>query len=164
MDQSEIVAALVELNGGQLVGKTRLQKTVYLIESFGIQLGFDFDYHHYGPYSEELRVAASDAIALGAISCEWCHSGGVEYAVFSSSGTSGIKLPNGISRALSILRKYDTITLELAATADFLSKNGYADSAWDETSRRKASKVNRTRISNSVELLKELAAAQLSRH
>ena len=52
MNYPVAVTALVNLNGGRIVGKTRLQKTVYLLKECGIDLGFDFDYHHYGPYSE----------------------------------------------------------------------------------------------------------------
>ena len=43
-----------------LVGRTRFQKTAYFLEAAGVGYGFDFSYHYYGPYSEELAVAVSD--------------------------------------------------------------------------------------------------------
>jgi hypothetical protein len=45
------------------------------------------------------------------------------------------------SAILRVLKDYSAVELELAATADFLSKNGYADNAWAETRRRKGSKI-----------------------
>src|SRR5262249_49914581 len=82
MDYVTPVAGLLKLNGGKLVGRTRLQKSVYLLKLSGIDLGFDFDYHYYGPYSEELAVAARDAEALDLIEVEWRNSYGNEYAIF----------------------------------------------------------------------------------
>ena len=43
------VAKVIELNGGELIGRTRLQKTFYFLERLGVGFGFDFQYHHYGP-------------------------------------------------------------------------------------------------------------------
>jgi uncharacterized protein YwgA len=161
MDQPIMVAALVSLNGGKIVGKTRLQKTVYLLKSCGVDLGFDFDYHHYGPYSEELSIASGDAVALQLVNEEWHSSYGNDYAVFSSSSPvpqAKLPLPRKTSTVLTVLAGYDAVTLELAATADFLSKNGFPNTAWEETRRRKASKVTPTRIQRSKELVAKLAS------
>lgn len=38
-------------------GKKALQKLVYLIERQGVNLGYDFSIHYYGPYSSELDYA-----------------------------------------------------------------------------------------------------------
>lgn len=38
-------------------GKKTLQKLVYLIEKQGVNLGYDFSIHYYGPYSSELDYA-----------------------------------------------------------------------------------------------------------
>ncbi len=59
---------------------------------------------------------------------------------------------------LKILGQYDATVLELAATADFLEKNGYADKAWEETERRKVSKISAARVRNAKKLLEELRA------
>ena len=159
MDYPNAVAALVSLNGGRMVGKTRLQKTVYLLKECGTDLGFDFDYHHYGPYSEELSIASSDAVALSILNVEMQNSYGNEYAIFSvPKPVSSRELGDKAEAVLKILGQYDATTLELAATADFLEKNGYADKAWEETERRKASKITPTRVKNSKKLLEELHA------
>src|SRR4051794_31385770 len=138
-DLPKAVAEITALNGGTLTGKTRLQKTAYLLESKGVGYGFDFAYHYYGPYSEELATAAEDAEALGLLSInEYVTAAGFPYAVFNT----GIEAPTGSdtmarrARILSALNAYDSITLELAATADFLAKNGFSSDPWAETGRR----------------------------
>lgn len=158
MDQAILVTTLVSSNGGTIVGKTRLQKTVYLLKSSGIDLGFDFDYHHYGPYSEDLSIASNDAVALGLLNVEWRNAYGNDYAVFSVAEQPDKTLIGKGLAALKILSGFDATTLELAATADFLSKNGYPGTAWDETARRKASKITPDRVANSKKLLRELAS------
>src|SRR5688572_18747783 len=84
-DAAQSVQQVVSLNGGKLIGKTRLQKSIYLLEAFQGGYGFDFDYHYYGPYSEEVSRAASDAIALHLITekSEITNTG-LEYKVFMS--------------------------------------------------------------------------------
>lgn len=155
----DAVAELVALNGGKLVGRTRLQKSVYLLKACGIDLGFDFDYHHYGPYSDELAIAARDAEALRLVDVEWRNSYGNEYAIFRSNvPVERLPYPGKATGALQILGKYEATVLELAATADFLRKNGYSSDPWEETIRRKASKVTPQRLDQSKKLLQELAA------
>ena len=41
--------------------RLRLQKTVYLLQAFGMQLGYGFGWYKYGPYSQDL---VSDAYAV----------------------------------------------------------------------------------------------------
>ncbi len=160
MDQPEAVAGLVKLNGGKLVGKIRLQKSVYLLKSCGIDLGFDFDYHHYGPYSEELSLASKDAEALGMIEVEWRSSYGNEYAIFTAPAEVEALASPKAQDVLQILGRYEATVLELAATVDFLRRNGFGDRAWQETIRRKAAKVNESRVENSKKLLRELSTLQ----
>jgi len=40
---------LLKAADGELVGKVRLQKTVYLLDQIGMGSGFTYEYHHYGP-------------------------------------------------------------------------------------------------------------------
>ena len=159
MDNVSAVVGVVALNGGKLVGKTRLQKSVYLLKTCGIELGFDFDYHHYGPYSEELSIASRDAEVLGMLTVEWRTSFGNDFAIFyTNTDAADIPSPRLGQHVLELLNGFETNVLELAATADFLSKNGYKENPWLETVRRKASKATPARIEQSKELLKSLAA------
>jgi uncharacterized protein len=59
------------------------------------------------------------------------------------------------SDILGILRDYTSTELELAATADFLARTGH-DQAWEETARRKSSKITPERVAHSKALLRRL--------
>ena len=61
------VVELLQEADGELTGRTRLHKTVCLLELAGEDLGFSFSYRHYGPYSENLASAVSFARDLGLI-------------------------------------------------------------------------------------------------
>ncbi len=154
------VARLVHLNGGQLIGKTRLQKSAYFLDAYGAGFGYDFDYHLFGPYSEDLTSATDDAKALLYIEEDWKEfQSGVKYAIFRSKITPSAphELDSRRQKILKILAGYSAIEVELAATADFLRKNGFNENYWIETQRRKTSKVNDARLENSKELLRELS-------
>ena len=58
-----IAARLIEEAGGQLVGRTKLQKVACLATLAGFLDAFPFEYRHYGPFSE--RLAGSMEIATG---------------------------------------------------------------------------------------------------
>src|SRR5690242_9308040 len=82
---------LLYASGGQVVGKIRLQKTVYLLDQLGLNSGFAFEYHHYGPYSAELADATDDCIAFDRISetIERRVSDGVRYSIFRAEPQKG---------------------------------------------------------------------------
>jgi uncharacterized protein YwgA len=161
MSHASDIARLIQLNGGHLVGKTRLQKSAYFLEMKGAGFGFDFSYYHFGPYSEELSNATDDALALSMIDVNWKTSqAGTEYAEFLSSSSESVDSDLDIRRRriLDVLRNYTAIEVELAATADFLNRNGYANDPWAETRRRKAAKMTDLRMAKSQQLLVELSA------
>lgn len=59
------VTEIIRAAGGEIVGRTRLQKVAYLLELAGLGHGFSFEYRHYGPYSEDLALASRNADLLG---------------------------------------------------------------------------------------------------
>ena len=53
---------------GLVNGRTRLQKTIYLLrEHYQIPSGFHFKPYFYGPYSDDLADAVENLVALGLI-------------------------------------------------------------------------------------------------
>jgi len=154
------VKAILDSAGGTLSGKTRFQKSAYFLEAANVGFGFDFSYHHYGPYSEDLAIATDDANALGLINTAWQPTkAGFQYAVYESN--HGVEQADDHSserrrEILSILNRYDSIVLELAATAHYLKHNGFADNEWDETRRRKTAKAIPQRLNSAKQLLGEL--------
>ncbi len=162
-EKSENIRAILLLNGGEIVGRTRLQKTLYFMESVGAGFGFEFEYYHYGPYSDEASTAIDDAKALGLIDEQWKTGAHLRpYAIFRTD-TSRPLMPDynteGAEKQkdlLNVLAKYDAISLELAATADFLEKSGFNDAAWNETATRKSTKASPERIAKARAMLDEI--------
>ena len=159
-DDVKNIAKVLLLNGRQLIGKTRLQKTVYFLEAMEAGFGFDFDYYHYGPYSEELSIASDDAVALGAIEIEWKASQRLQaYAVFRTElDCPGEALDAKRKAILEVLDRYDSVSLELAATADFLKRTGEYEDSWIETRNRKTTKATAERMERAKKLLRDLEA------
>lgn len=159
-DTIDYVASLVRLSGGELVGKTRLQKIAYLLECLDLGADLKFDYHNYGPFSAELAFAADDAAAFGYLDSEerpGFHS--VPYTVFKAT----LKAPvhedeNDEMRrsALLEMEKYSALVLELAATAVYLKRNGFGQNAWGELIRRKSSKASPTLVEKAKTLVTTL--------
>jgi uncharacterized protein len=160
MTMPDAVKAILDCAGGSLVGRTRFQKSAYFLEAAGVGYGFDFSYHYYGPYSEELTVAASDAEALGLIQTGWeVSQAGFPYAVYLSAGLTRPADDDTNQRRkqiLGILQAYDAISLELAATAHYLANNGYEADPWKETCRRKTVKATAERVEKAHRLLAEI--------
>ena len=157
------VADLVRDAGGQIVGRTRLQKMAYLLEIAGLGDGFEFSYRHYGPYSEDLSSAVRKAELLDLLKEEerpatW---GGL-YSVFSSAGEPHKNLPKARKELIEATLNCNPIALELAATALFLHAEG-SHSAWQETARRKPEKVEGGMLEKARELYAKIRTLQTPR-
>jgi uncharacterized protein len=135
------VAQIISLAGGEIIGSTRLQKIGCLLDLVGAGVGFEFSYHIYGPYSEELSLAASDADALDLIDVnEKTATWGGRYSIYRVSTSGQQTLDANIMRLAKRAAQADSVALELAVTAAFLAGNGY-DDAWDEVAERKQAKA-----------------------
>jgi len=151
------VVAIVRDAGGTIVGRTRLQKTAYLLELAGLGEGFHFSYRHYGPYSEELASAVRDANALGMLSEEerpavW---GGL-YSVFTVPEVApGDEVDRSRIRLVREAAAASAIELELAATAAFLANRG-SRVPWGDTAKFKAGKARDGRLENAKMLYRSL--------
>lgn len=85
-DRAQAVQTIILEAGGKLVGRTRLQKVAYILEVLNCGFGFDFAYKHYGPYSEDLTLAAQLASNSRLISEEeQIANWGGRYSIFQAS-------------------------------------------------------------------------------
>lgn len=163
MNADDVVVATVALWGGKLVGRTRLQKGIYLLHRCGADLELSFVYHHYGPYSFELAAGCADAIEERRIEVEerpGQRTG--RYWVFKATecgGAVGALTPDRARRIVDRLRPCTDLVLEIAATIVFLrDEGGYAkdEDAIAETRSRKAQKVTDERMEKALALLRDL--------
>jgi len=164
MNSEDIVVSLISMHGGELVGRTRLQKQAYLLDRCGGNLGLSFVYHHYGPYSFDLVDGLTDACAEGRVDLEErLGRYGVPYAIFRLAGNESSdrlgELPAAKVRPLiGRMARASDIVLELAATIVFLREEaGYpGDQAIEETKARKPLKATDHRIDQALALLNDL--------
>lgn len=157
LTEAQRAAEIVRDAGGQIVGRTRLQKIAYILEVAGLGGGFPFRYKHYGPYSEQLAEAAQTARIVGMLSeqetpATW---GGVYSTYHSLLPPQGGQVPEARQRLAQELVNVDAVELELAATALFLAYERFPD-PWAETARRKPDKADAGRLQRANQLYQSL--------
>lgn len=160
---AEYVGSLVHMLGGSLVGKTRLQKLCYLLDTMGLgpneKPSIAFCYHNYGPFSADVAAAADDAEALGYIRSSQARGyHQVPYTIFSAADAAPKFEDERLERrkqAAERMQAVSAIELELAATAVYLRDRGY-DDFWQELQVRKPKKATSPRIEKVRKLLADL--------
>lgn len=158
LSDTQKVAAVIADAGDRVVGRTRLQKIAYLLTVTGLENGLTFKYKHYGPYSDDLATAARLGNLLGHLrEIESPTAWGGSYSVFTAHAPMGAVRDESRCRFAKAAAESDAVELELAATAVFLSIEGYED-PWSETARRKPEKAENGRLDRARELLHSLAS------
>jgi uncharacterized protein YwgA len=161
-------ARIVQDAGGQLVGRTRLQKITFLMQLAGFSEDFSFEYRHYGPYSEDLAQAMEIATLLGPVReveniAEW----GGRYSIYSVDPT-GQPIDEDRANFVQQAKRIDAVELELAATAAYLyAAEGFgmtvAGNPWHETRRRKPTKAANGRLEKAAQAYEELRKTKTPR-
>jgi uncharacterized protein len=168
IDREHIVAAIVAAAGGQLTGRVRLQKAVYLLEQLGLNSNFEFEYHHYGPFSRDLDNAVADAKAFDLIQeqFERRQSDGATYSIFKLKNQDGSKpevcgelTARRVGELTRLFTETNVTVLELAATVDWLWRVERCHDWKAEITKRKGLKVRGGRLEKAIELLKKLGLA-----
>lgn len=158
------IPSLVTAAGGEIVGKIRLQKVVYLLDQIGLDSGFSYEYFHYGPYSSDLAEQVDDDVIFGRLKADQRRrlSDGVPYVAYRAGSTGNnerLETPVAITdlkAALSEMQRRSATVLELAATIHWLSvAEGISDWA-TELVRRKGAKTSNGRDKQAFELLRTL--------
>jgi uncharacterized protein len=156
LNDAQDAAAIVRDAGGQIVGRTRLQKIAFVLEAAGLGSGFPFRYKHYGPYSELLTAASQRARALGVLrETESVAAWGGVYSTFSTAPAQDSQVNPARRRLAQEMVNADAVELELAATALFLSYE-HAPDPWAETERRKPDKAANGRLERARQLYQKL--------
>ncbi|MCG0279051.1 MAG: hypothetical protein L5656_11115 [Thermanaeromonas sp.] len=128
---------------GQIHGRKKLQKMVYLLQEAGCPFKEEFNYHLYGPYSEELAIKVDEMKFLGLLEerIEATTSGYKQYIYslsdlgrqyLAATPKNTFRIPPYFEQFAKELARYDARTLELMATLRFLRKMNYSDSEASE--------------------------------
>jgi uncharacterized protein YwgA len=149
-------AGVVRDAGGRIVGRTKLQKVAYLLELCGLGEGFQFEYRHYGPYSEELAEAIKIAGAFGLVTeeerqADW---GGI-YSIYSSAEAPRHQA-DARTQFAKAAAQIGAVELELAATAAYLRVVERCAEPWEETKKLKPEKATSPRLDAARKSYREL--------
>ena len=146
----------------RVVGRTRLQKTIKLLQRLGAPLDYDYMIHFYGPYSDGVQADIGLLENLGMVE-EKQHAAqdGSLYFTLHASGEA-IKLAkskklNPFRKHIDVISRTDAVVLELAATYDAFRERG-ADhkAALKRLRRKKGTKCEDGRDKRALGLLAEL--------
>lgn len=161
----DLVVGAVAIAGGELVGRIRMQKVVYLLDQLGLASGAAFEYHHYGPYSEEVSDAIADAKFWGNLNevVNFRVADGAPYSTFKTSAEEPDSLGElSTENARSYLKKfaeYSSTVLELAATVHWLAFVEKVPDWRAEIEVRKAGKTGNGRLQQALSLLADIRLA-----
>ena len=162
----DFIVKMVSLSGGELVGRVRLQKIVYLLSQTGSPNipKLNWKYHHYGPYSVDLDSAIELAKHEDRIVEERRprKSDGSLYSVFKLNDsadereeTDAVEIEQ-LEKLIRQLKNETSVVLELAATAHWLSEVEKVSDWKREIKLRKTWKADEERLQKALAVLSRL--------
>jgi uncharacterized protein YwgA len=156
-DYRLLAAVIAAHPNRQLVGRTRLQKTVKLLQRLGLPTHFGYTIHFYGPYSEDVQSSMTLLANLGLAREEAVQSqNGDTYFVEHAGLDADPKLVCNWFSYIQKMSETDVTVLELAATYDaFREQGSNHEAAIDRLKRKKGSKCDGGNVEKALALLTE---------
>lgn len=166
LNTPELLRSVVIAAEGEIVGRIRFQKIVYLLEQAGMESGLQFSYYHYGPYSEEVSSALETATLHPKLICE--NEGktltGHTYSIFSvthheeaSPSQLGSISWDKACQMIRQMKAHTSTVIELAATIHWLKEKERVANWREELKIRKGDKVTDERVEKALNLLSDLS-------
>jgi len=162
----KLIPEVIHTAGGELIGRVRLQKIMYLLDRKGLNSGANYFYHHYGPYSDEISNGIEDAKFFGHLQedIKYREGDGAPYSVFKVDASAEIQPTAKLGklnadRAQVFLDKLvpeNSTVLELAATIDWLKHYEKVEDWKAELKKRKGQKVLNGRLKKAEKILDNL--------
>jgi uncharacterized protein YwgA len=147
----------------RVVGRTRLQKTVKLLQRLGLPTDYLYTIFFYGPYSEGVFRDIGLLVELGLLSEEERSSqeGGTPYFVLEAKPEALMPELERWAPAIRQMQDSDLVVLELSATYDAFREMGsdHAE-ALARLRHKKAAKWTEEREARALELLGQLGLSK----
>jgi hypothetical protein len=142
----------------EVFGRTRLQKTVWLLQRLGMPTDYSYSLHFYGPYSEEVKTYVCLAEQFGLITeTQKSAQDGSVYFLLRAEPSEGLPALGALKHPLDLLTGEDSTVLELAATYDSFRKMGLSnDEALESLRAKKGDKCGSGREARALELIQKL--------
>jgi len=153
-----LAAVIANHPNHEVFGRTRLQKTVWLLQRLGMPTDYAYSLHFYGPYSEEVRsdVALAEQCELITETPRTAQDG-AEYFLLSAKPSNALPDLGALKEPLGLLAAADSTVLELAATYDAFRKMGLSrEEALESLRAKKGDKCDGGREARALELVQNL--------
>jgi uncharacterized protein YwgA len=154
-----VVAAHPE---GKVVGRTRLQKTIKLLQRVGLPTDYDFVLFFYGPYSEGIMADLGLLEVLGLVVEEEHPSthGGTPYYTIQAKPEAVLSEVGRFHDQINMMAATNAVALELAATYDAFRETGSDhNDAMTRLRRKKGEKCTPPHVDEALSLLGNLGLA-----
>ncbi len=142
----------------EIVGRTRLQKTVKLLQRLGFPTDYRYTIYFYGPYSEDLQAGIDLLNRFGLIQEQEHRSrDGTVYYTIRAGEEAELPQIERFREVIDELSEADPVILELAATYDAFRELGCGhEDAFRRLRRKKGGKCNEGRDSQALGLLEKI--------
>lgn len=158
-----LAAVIAAHPGHKVIGRTRLQKTVKLLQRVGAPLDYDYMIHFYGPYSEGVQSDIGLLEILGLVCEKPCEAqdGSTYFVLQATDAAKPLAEREEVKRlgtAIAAMSDTNAVVLELAATYDAFREMGDDHAtALERLNRKKGQKCAGQNVSKALSLLKNLS-------
>lgn len=143
--------------GRKIFGRTRLQKTIYLLQRKGLPTDFSYSLHFYGPYSDGINTGLRLVKQLELVTEEPRKGQDNEYYVFQASPEAALQEMRPYLADLGRIQAAGDVALELAATYDAFREMGYSHpEALEWLRQKKGAKCTPDNVDKALALLGQL--------
>ncbi len=146
----------------KVVGRTRLQKTVKLLQRLGAPMDYDYMIHFYGPFSEGVQSDIGLLETFGFVDEQECiaQDGSPYFILNATDAAQKLAARQEVKQfeaQIKTMNEADTVVLELAATYDAFREMGHDHkTALKRLKRKKGVKCEQGRTDKALKLLKKL--------
>jgi len=146
----------------KVVGRTRLQKTVKLLQRLGAPMDYDYMIHFYGPYSEGVQADIGLLENFGLVKEEprTAQDGSPYFVLCATEAVDKFTDAEALKpyrKAIRTMSETDPVVLELAATYDaFRASGNDHKTALVRLKRKKGIKCESGNTEKALALLKKL--------
>ena len=153
-----LAGAIAAHKDRKVIGRTRLQKEIKLLQRLGFPTEYSYTLFFYGPYSEGLQADIGFLQAFGLVTEEERSSQqGDRYFVLTASPDAVMPETEPFRRYIELMQDADPVVLELAATYDmFRTMKSDHEDAMMRLRRKKGSKCDNGSDLRALELLRKL--------
>jgi uncharacterized protein YwgA len=153
-----LAGAIAAHKGRKVVGRTRLQKEIKLLQRLGFPTEYLYTLFFYGPYSEGLQADIGFLQAFGLVKEEERSTQqGDKYFVLQASADAVMPEIDPYRRYIDLMQEVDAVVLELAATYDmFRTMKSNHEDAMMRLRRKKGAKCDNDNDKKALKLLREL--------